>query len=257
MPDDASTGDEELAEATEGPVRILTFQRSARRNALSAPLMVRLEAALRAAQEADDIRAVVLWGVGGHFSSGGDATSILDAIDGPEGSIPHLMRRYQSVVKAIWSSPLPVIAAVDGVAFGGAFNLALACDLVLCTPTSRFCQVFSQRGLVPDMGGAFLLPRLVGMQRAKALMFFATEIGAQQALELGIVNELVADGEVRARAVELGCRLAALSSTAVSMTKQLLNASVGDLGNALEMEAVAQHIALSTPAAKSGFERFR
>ena len=129
--------------------------------------------------------------------------------------------------------------------------------MIVCSSNSRFCQVFIKRGLVPDLGGAFLLPRLVGLQRAKELMFLAPEIDAQRAFELGIINEIVADGDdVQARAIEVATAVAQHSPRAIALSKSLINTSVGDLSASLNMEAAVQAVALSTPQVREGFERF-
>jgi 2-(1,2-epoxy-1,2-dihydrophenyl)acetyl-CoA isomerase len=242
----------------EGPVRVFTFMRPRKLNALSIELALELTDELRRAQhEAAGPRAVVLCGVGEHFSAGGDARSIVEAIEGPEGSVAELMATFHALIKTIWSSPLPIVAAVSGVVYGGGFNLALACDLVVSAADARFCQVFVDRGLVPDLGGAFFLPRLAGLQKAKEFMLFRPELSAAQAEELGFVNQVVQDtGQLREQATGLGQRLAALPPTAVSLTKRLVNSAAGDLSASLELEAMAQTIALMTPRAREGFQRF-
>jgi 2-(1,2-epoxy-1,2-dihydrophenyl)acetyl-CoA isomerase len=242
----------------EGPVRIFTIMRPRKLNVLSIELALTLTDELRRAQhDAVGPRAVVLCGVGENFSAGGDARSIVEAIEGPEGSIAELMATFHGLIKTIWSSPLPVVAAVGGVVYGGGFNLALACDLVVAAADSRFCQVFVDRGLVPDLGGAFFLPRLTGLQKAKEIMLFRPELSAAQAEELGLVNQVVEDNsQLRKQAGELGQRLASLPPTAVSLTKRLVNSAAGDLPASLDMEAMAQTIALMTPRARESFQRF-
>lgn len=250
-------GAPDLGVEDEGPVRILTIQRPHRRNALSLELVKSMSTEMARAESDSCIGAIVISGLGEHFSAGGDAHSIVAAIDGPEGSIAALMDSFHNLVRAIWESRLPVLAAVAGVAYGGAFNLALSCDLAVCTTDARFCQVFLRRNLIPDLGGAFLLPRLVGLARAKAMMLLSPEIDAHQALYLGLVNEIVDESiDVRNRAVELGTQLASLSPTAVSLTKRLVNSSVGDFSNSLHLEGAFQELALATPAARDGFAQF-
>src|SRR3984957_222933 len=250
--------DDDLGVEDEGAVRIFTFTRPRKLNALSIEMALALTDELRRAQhEAGGPRAIVLAGLGENFSAGGDASSIVEAIEGPEGSLPELMATFHGLVKTIWSSPLPVVAAVGGVVYGGGFNLALACDLVVSAADARFCQVFVDRGLVPDLGGAFFLPRLVGLQKAKEIMLFRPEITAAEAVQLGFVNEVVQETtELRAHAVALGERLAALPPTAVALTKRLVNSSAGDLPASLDLEAMAQTIALTTPRARESFQRF-
>lgn len=250
----------EIHQWDEGPVRVLAVDRPARRNALTTRTAEELELALRAAATDHEVGAVVLTGIGEHFSAGGDAGTILDRIDtGDDRDLLDLMHAFHRLVVEIWESRLPVIAAVAGVAYGGALNLALCCDLVVLAEDARLCEVFVRRGIVPDLGGAYLLPRLVGMQRAKELMLLAPEIGAHRAYELGLANVVVADAPAAlARAVQLAGELAALPPYAVALTKKMVNACAdGDLRAALDLEAVTQAAALRSNAATEGFRRFR
>lgn len=243
----------ELTASEAGPVRVLAINRPDRLNAMTTETAAAVESALGKAVR-DDVGAVVLTGVGENFSAGGDASAIVERIDtGDERGLLDLMRSFHRLVEAVWLAEVPVIAAVSGVAYGGGFNLALACDLVVCAPNSRFCQVFLRRGLVPDVGGAWLLPRLVGLQRAKELMLLTPEIGAARAERLGIVNAVVDDPV--AHAVELGGQIAERPRLGVALTKKLVNASTtGDLRTALELEAVTQSLALG--GARAGFEQY-
>lgn len=241
-----------------GCVRVLTIDRQDRRNALSPATADALRGGIERA-ESDGTGAVVLTGAGGHFSAGGDADAILGvAADADDGAPTALMRTFHRLVETVWNSPLPVVAAVSGVAFGGAFNLALACDLVFCSADARFCQVFLRRGVVPDVGGAYLLPRLVGMQRAKELMLLAPEIDAARAYRLGLVNEVLPDAPTtRSRAVEIAALLADGPRSAIAATKRMVNTgTAGSLHDALQLEAVSQAAALRTEAARDGFASF-
>lgn len=246
----------------EGRVRVLTIDRPDRRNALTPQTVAEIEAALRDAADGSAIGAVVLTGAGGHFSAGGDVDHILsqagDAAD-DETALLTMMRAYHRVVVEIWESRLPVVAAVSGIAYGGGINLALACDLIVMSADARICEVFVKRGIVPDVGGAYLLPRIVGMHRARELMLLAPEIGAARALELGIANIVEPDPDTTlATAVEKATELAALPDYTVALTKKLVNRSLDtDLRGSLELEAVSQAAALRSKAAVEGFEAFR
>ena len=172
-----------MAIATEqrGAVRILAIDRAERRNAIDTATAAELERAVRDAGDDPDTHALVLTGIGEHFSAGGDVADILEKVaSGDDRDLLALLRTFHRLVVEIWESRLPVVAAVSGVAYGGGFNLALACDLVVLSADARLCQVFVRRGVVPDVGGAWLLPRLVGMQRAKELMLLAPEIDARR-----------------------------------------------------------------------------
>lgn len=242
----------------QGPVRVLAIDRPERANATATSTAIELTDGLRAADADREIGAVVLTGMGEHFSSGGDAYGILDAIaEGDEGAA-RMMRSFGRLVEEIWNSPLPVVAAVGGITYGGGFNIALACDLVICAADTRFCQVFLRRGLVPDVGGAWLLPRLVGMQRAKELLLLTPEIDAKRAHDLGLVNVIEPDADAaRARAVGWARELAGRSPVAMSLAKKLINTSSAvDLHSSLELEAASQTAALQSRPAKEGFEEF-
>jgi 2-(1,2-epoxy-1,2-dihydrophenyl)acetyl-CoA isomerase len=245
--------------AERGAVRTLTINRPHRRNAFTAGVAELLRAEIDRA-ESDGVGAVVLTDAGGHFSAGGDAGAILDLADGVADDVPaKLMRAFHRLVDTIWTAPLPVVAAVSGVAYGGAFNLALACDLIICSADARFCQVFVRHGVVPDVGGAYLLPRLVGMQRAKELMLLAPEIDAAEAHRLGLVNAVLPDaGAALAHAIEVAARLAAGPRFAIAQTKKLLNASSdASLRSALELEAAIQSGLLQSEAVRQSFASFR
>jgi 2-(1,2-epoxy-1,2-dihydrophenyl)acetyl-CoA isomerase len=252
----------EIEVTDEGAVRVLTINRPARRNALSVATADLLRSELDRAEADPAVGAIVLTGAGGHFSAGGDAEAILavteEVDEGDDAAPTRLMRAFHRLVETVWHSPLPVVAAVSGVAYGGAFNLALACDLVVCSADARFCQVFLRRGVVPDVGGAYLLPRLIGMQRAKELMLLAGEIDAVRAEELGLVNAIRADPDAtRAYALELAGRLAAGPRFAIAQTKKLINGSTaGTLQSSLELEAAVQAGVLVSPTARRGFRSF-
>jgi 2-(1,2-epoxy-1,2-dihydrophenyl)acetyl-CoA isomerase len=138
-------------------------------------------------------------------------------------------------------TPLPFIAAVNGAASGGGCNLALACDLVIAGENARFNQAFIKIGLVPDCGGTFILPRLVGWKRATELMMTGDVITASRALEIGMINEVVPDAELLARAMAMAERLAQAPTAAIGRIKELMEASsTNDYGGQLELERKAQ-----------------
>jgi len=244
----------------DGPVRTLTMNGPMRLNSLSESTANDLHDAILRAERDDWVHALVLTGAGEHFSAGGDAEGVLDVVEHQDDdALIRFMRAYQRASRAIWECPLPIIAAVSGIAYGGAFNLAISCDLVVCSRSARFCQVFLRRGVVPDFGGAFILPRLVGLQRAKALMLLADEIDALTAYDLGLVNTVVDSPEdARIEALSLAHRISAESRLAVSLTKKLVHQSAsGDFPSALELEALSQTLVLGSTKARASFEAFR
>ena len=244
----------------DGPVRTLTLSGLHRLNSLAASTADSLHDEIVAAERDHKVHALVLTGAGEHFSAGGDGDGVLAAVDEPDDdALIRFMRSYQRAATAVWNSPLPIVAAVSGVAYGGAFNLAMACDFVVASRSSRFCQVFLRRGVVPDFGGAYVLPRLVGLRRAKELMLLADEIDAANALEMGLINILTeTPAEALAQATSLAHRVSAQSRMAVAMTKKLLHASAGGtLQSSLELEALSQASVLGSSEARFAFERFR
>ena len=216
-------------------VRTLTLNRPDRKNAINAALWEELADALRGAARDTELRALVITGVGGAFCSGAD-------IGTPEDIHPrHKLRRLTEVALALHELTVPTVAKVNGVAVGAGWNLALGCDFVVATPESRFCQIFSKRGLSVDLGGSWLLPKLVGLQQAKRLVLLAEMIDAEEARSLGLVTWIKAADEIDAFVTELAGRLAAGPPFAVAQSKALLNDGAAvTLREALANEARAQ-----------------
>jgi 2-(1,2-epoxy-1,2-dihydrophenyl)acetyl-CoA isomerase len=163
----------------------------------------------------------------------------------------------QRLVGAILDCEKPVIAAVNGTAAGIGAHMAFAADLVIAAATARFIEVFVRRGLVPDGGGAYLLTRLVGPQRAKELMFFGDAVTAAEAKELGLVNKVVAPDDLDAAVLEWAQRLAKGPTRAIAMTKWLVNRSLeADRAGAFHDEALAQDLNMGTRDAQEGVQSF-
>jgi 2-(1,2-epoxy-1,2-dihydrophenyl)acetyl-CoA isomerase len=220
---------EVLLSADDSGVRMLTLNRPERKNALNPQLWRELADALRATARDDDVRVLVITGAGGAFCSGAD-------ISVPEDIHPrHKLRRLSDVALALHDLAIPTIAKVDGVAVGAGWNLALGCDFVVATPEARFCQIFSKRGLSVDLGGSWLLPKLVGLQQAKRLVLLADTIDAEEARSLGMVTWVKQAAEIDGFVDELAATLAAGPPVALAHSKALLN----DGANATLAEAVA------------------
>nr|ABP44921.1 Enoyl-CoA hydratase [Mycolicibacterium gilvum PYR-GCK] len=216
-------------------VRTLTLNRPHRRNALDARLWVELADALRALKREQDVRALVLTGAGGAFCSGADIGT------GEQIHPRYKLDRLTDVALALHELAIPTIAKVTGIAVGAGWNLALGCDLVVATPESRFCQIFSKRGLSVDLGGSWLLPKTVGLQQAKRLVLLADMIDADEAHGLGLVTWVKPAGEIDGFIDELADRLAAGPPFALAQSKALLNdGATATLREALANEARAQ-----------------
>lgn len=232
-------------------VRTLTLNRPHRRNAVDPELWRALREALAAAARDRSVRALVLTGAGGAFCSGADLGS---------GDVRHPLdkvRDLNDVATLLHELPVPTVAKVTGVAVGAGWNLALGCDLVVATPESRFCQIFARRGLSPDCGGTWLLPRLAGLQQAKRLALLAETIDAEEARSLGLVTWVVAAERIEAFVADLGQRLAAGPPVALAQTKALLNeATNSTLREALASEARAQAANFATTDAQEAYTAF-
>ncbi|WP_255728114.1 enoyl-CoA hydratase/isomerase family protein [Mycobacterium sp. IDR2000157661] len=216
-------------------VRTLMLNRPQRKNAINAQLWEELADALRTAARDTALRALVVTGAGGAFCSGADIGT------GEDIHPRHKLRRLTDVALALHELSVPTIAKVTGVAVGAGWNLALGCDFVVATPGSRFCQIFSKRGLSVDLGGSWLLPRLVGLQQAKRLVLLADMVDAEEARALGLVTWVKAADEIDAFVTELAARLAAGPPVALAQSKALLNdGATVTLREALANEARAQ-----------------
>ena len=174
--------DEVLLAHRESGVLTLTLNRPERRNAIDGPMWEALRAGFERARDDPETRVVVITGAGGAFCAGADLSAKR------EGHPLDRMRSINEIALLLHELPKPTVARVDGVAVGAGWNLALGCDLVVATPTSRFSQIFAKRGLSLDFGGSWLLPRLVGMQQAKRLALLAEMIDATEAERLGLVT---------------------------------------------------------------------
>ncbi|MGW2818432.1 enoyl-CoA hydratase/isomerase family protein [Streptomyces sp. NPDC001415] len=255
--------------ATDNGVSWITLNRPDAMNAVTWDQRERVISLLGAASADPAVRAVVITATGKGFCAGADlraapATSSAKEA-GPAtggervaGDVARTIRRgAQHLITAVLDCEKPVIAAVNGTAAGLGAHLALACDLVLAAESAKFIEVFVRRGLVPDGGGAYLLPRLVGPQRAKELMFFGDALRAADAERMGLVNRVVADAELAATAKEWAERLAAGPTRALALTKHLVNASLdADRSTALAAEAWAQEINMTTQDANEGVASF-
>lgn len=236
----------------------LTLNRPDSLNALTPAMRDELIDRLAEASAAPDIRVVVLTGRGRGFCAGADLRGGGTGGDRLPGDVARMLRRgAQRLIAAVLDCEKPVIAAVNGTAAGLGAHLAFACDLVLAAESARFIEVFVRRGLVPDAGGAYLLPRLLGPHRAKELMFFGDAVPAADARRLGLVNRVVPDGELEKTAREWAARLASGPSRALALTKHLVNTSLeSDRATAFAAEAWAQELNMATEDAQEGLRAF-
>jgi 2-(1,2-epoxy-1,2-dihydrophenyl)acetyl-CoA isomerase len=247
-----------IRHTTDNAVSWITLDRPEVMNALTRDQRERVISLLSAASADPGVRAVVITATGRGFCAGADLRGGPPAGDRVPGDVARTVRLgAQRLIAAVLDCEKPVIAAVNGTAAGIGAHLAFACDLVLAAEPARFIEVFVRRGLVPDGGGAYLLPRLVGPQRAKELMFFGDALSATEAERIGLVNRVVPPQELEKTAREWAERLAAGPTRALALTKQLVNASLdADRGSAFAAEAAAQEINMTTVDAAEGVAGF-
>lgn len=237
-----------------GAILTVTLNRPEKKNAVLAPMWDVLTTTFRSAAHDESVRAVVVTGAGGDFCSGAD----LWAPAGEER--PHqltAMRQVNAAIQALHDLPQPTIAKVPGVAAGAGCSLALACDLVVAADAARFTEIFAKRGLALDAGSSWLLPRSVGLHKAKELAFFGDIISAAEAERIGLVNRVVPGDELDSAVDEWAQRLAAGPPIALALTKSMLNNSANrTMSQALDDEARAQTITLASADTREAFAAF-
>lgn len=230
----------------QGAVRLLRLNRPEALNAFTAGMLARLRQALDAAAEDAATRCVLVTGAGRAFSAGQDLADPLVAPSREPGAAPkdigHLLDHYYiPLALRLRSMPVPVVAAVNGVAAGAGASLALGCDLVLAGEGASFIQAFSKIGLIPDCGGTWLLPRLVGRAKALEMALLGDKLKAVDAERLGLIARVLPDADLPAAALALAQKLAAMPTRALAETRRALDEALRlDFESALKREAVLQ-----------------
>jgi 2-(1,2-epoxy-1,2-dihydrophenyl)acetyl-CoA isomerase len=250
-----------------GPIARVTIARPDAGNSLTSEMRDHLAEVFEELSGTLGVRAIVLTGAGDrHFCTGaGLGGAQRPAPARPEGApdralgdIARLIRQgWQRLITSILDCEKPVIAAVNGTAAGGGANLVLACDLVVMAESAKLIEVFVTRGIIPDAGGCYLLPRVVGPQRAKEIMFLGDALSAADCARYGIANRVVPAADLEATVDELAGRLAAGPSKAIAMTKWLVNRSFeSSRHTAFEEEAYAQELVTATADMAEGIAAF-
>ncbi|WP_224337452.1 enoyl-CoA hydratase/isomerase family protein [Haloprofundus halobius] len=234
----------------------LTFDRPEVRNAFTESTARELVEALEAAAD-DDARAAVLTGEGKAFSAGGDLEAMRDRDETPAEAYERVQETLNAVVEAILTAPFPVVAKVNGDAVGAGTNVAAACDFVVAAERARFGEVFVNVGLVPDSGGTVLLPRLVGLRRAKELAMTGRMFDADEALEMELVNDVVGSAELDDAVAELLDTLASKPTETLALIKHGLHENLGrPFRDGLDREANLQVQAYATESHAEGVDAF-
>ena len=236
-------------------IAFITLNRPARMNALNMEMALELQQRLDECAGKKEVRAVYLTGAGRAFCAGQDLKGAVESQG--RGLDKILTEGYNPIVTKIRYMPKPVVAAVNGVAAGAGASLALLCDVVVAAHSAAFVQAFSKIGLIPDSGGTYILPRLVGSQRASALALLGDLISAEQAENMGMIYKVYTDQEFTQASLAIAKKLAEMPTTALGLIKQALNISGGNTLEAqLDLENELQQQALKTTDFKEGIDSF-
>jgi 2-(1,2-epoxy-1,2-dihydrophenyl)acetyl-CoA isomerase len=245
------------AEQRDGVLK-LTLDRPDVLNSFNARMAEELVTALRAAASDEATRAVLLTGIGRGFCAGQDLAEVMPDTESPPADLGEVVaRQYNPIIRAIRTTEKPFVCAVNGVAAGAGANIAFACDLVVASENATFVQSFSRIGLIPDSGGTFILPHIVGLQRANALAMLGEKLDANRALAWGLVYEVVPASTLADISFDLARRLAAMPTRALGLIKRGFNASfTNDLEAQLALEAELQGEAGRTEDYAEGVRAF-
>jgi 2-(1,2-epoxy-1,2-dihydrophenyl)acetyl-CoA isomerase len=243
-----------LSERKDG-VLIIRLNRPEKYNSFNREMALELQEKLKAGKVDPEVRAIYLTGEGKAFCAGQDLSEAISP-DGP-GITKIVNEHYNPIIHLIREIEKPVVCGVNGVAAGAGANIALACDIVVASSDATFIQAFSGIGLIPDSGGTFFLPRLIGFQRASALMMLGDKVSAAEAFTLGMVYKIYDGVIMQDEAFKFACILAGRPTYGIGLTKRLLNASFNsDMKTQLELEAEMQTLAAQSLDYKEGVNAF-
>jgi 2-(1,2-epoxy-1,2-dihydrophenyl)acetyl-CoA isomerase len=236
-------------------IAFITLNRPEKFNAFNREMSLQLQVTLDECATNKSLRAIYLTGSGKAFSSGQD---LAEATTENGLSISQIIQEhYNPIINRIKNIELPVVCGINGIAAGAGANVALACDIVIATETASFIQAFTKIGLVPDSGGTFILPRLIGYQKASALMMLAEKITAKEATEIGMIYKYFADDVFKEEALKILKTLACMPTKAIVYTKKLLQLSaINNLETQLNCEDEFQQKAAATKDFKEGVNSF-
>ena len=239
-------------------IATITLNRPEARNALAPQMRVELAEAMASIKEkaGEDVKAVILTGAGGAFCAGGDVKSMGSRLNSASKARAALRDDHQKMFD-LMNLELPVISLIDGAAAGAGANIALAADFVLATPRGFLMQAFVRIGLVPDWGGMYILPKLIGLQKAKELVFSGRRVYAEEAKEMGLIYDIVGANTAMKDARAFASRFIDAPTQAIGLAKNIMNQSYShDYKTILEMEAMAQSIARGADFHKEAIKRF-
>lgn len=236
-------------------VAVITLNRPEKYNAINRQMALLLQNMLDECAADKNVRAIYLTGSGKAFCAGQDLSELTG--DDPPGFEMILAQHYNPIINKIRAIDKPVVCAVNGVAAGAGANIALCCDVVVAATSATFIQAFSKIGLIPDSGGTFILPRLIGFQKASALMMLGDKVTATEAERIGMIYKIIGDENFEADSFAIAATLAGLPTLGLAYTKQALNASLTNtLQQQLQKEDELQFKAANTADYKEGVTAF-
>ncbi|MEP6596883.1 MAG: enoyl-CoA hydratase-related protein [Ginsengibacter sp.] len=239
----------------EDQIAFITLNRPEKFNSFNREMALSLQQRLNEINEDKAIRCVYITGSGKAFCAGQDLTEVADPNGPGLGKI--LLEHYNPIITKIRHLNMPVVAAVNGVAAGAGANIALSCDIVVATESSSFIQAFSKIGLIPDSGGTFFLPRLIGFQKASAFMMMGDKVTSTEAERIGMIYKVFADDIFKGESLKIAGTLASMPTKGLAFTKQALNSSLSNnLQQQLQIEDDLQQKAGSTIDFKEGVQAF-
>ena len=249
---------EEIQHTLEENIATVTINRPSVKNAVTSEMWDELQRTFIDLGYRDDVRAVIVTGAGDDFCSGADVSGMASRNEGPRVHQLESMRKVGDCCLSLFNMPKVTIAKVPGVAVGAGMNLALCCDLVVASENARFSEIFAKRGLSVDFGGSFLLPRIVGLQRAKELVLLAEVLSAAEADRMGLINYVVPHDQLDKKALELAQKAANGPPRALAMSKAMLNKSFANsLQDALDQEGTSQTVNFTTKDISEAMKAFQ
>jgi len=241
--------------AIEGGIATITLNRPDKLNSFNREMALLLQQKLDECASLHPVRCVYITGAGKGFCAGQDLAEVVDP-QGP-GMQRILSEHYNPIITRIRNLPKPVVAAVNGVAAGAGANIALACDIVVATQSASFIQAFSKLGLIPDSGGTFMLPRLIGWQKASAIIMLGDKVPASQAEQMGMIYKVFPDEDFVAESKKIALTLSQMPTKGLAYTKHILSYSMtNNLEQQLLLEDEFQQKAANTWDFKEGIQSF-
>ena len=249
---------EEIQLTLEENIATITINRPSVKNAITSEMWDELQRIFIELGYRDDVRAVIVTGAGDDFCSGADVSGMATRSEGPRLHQLESMRKVGDCCLSLFNMPKVTIAKVPGVAVGAGMNLALCCDLVVASENARFSEIFAKRGLSVDFGGSFLLPRIVGLQKAKELVLLAEVLSAAEADRMGLINYVVPHDQLDDKALELAQKAANGPPRALAMSKAMLNKSFANsLQDAVDQEGTSQTVNFTTKDVSEAMKAFQ